>query len=89
MKIPSHFQTPKSGKLKKVAPGVAHILWEDSLGKKYSEANFLLRRRELDKSIFQVLLSKNIFFKILAIQFYNLEKSGARILLHPAAPFPP
>ena len=49
----THFQTPKFGKLKKVAPGVAHILWEDSLGKKFPEVNFLLRRRELDKSIFK------------------------------------
>ncbi len=47
----THFQTPKFGKLKKVAPGVAHILWEDSLGKNHSGRIFLLRRRELDKSI--------------------------------------
>ena len=27
--------------------------------------------------------------KNLAIRFYNLQKSGARILLHAATPFPP
>ena len=32
-------------------------------GKTFPDKNFLLVRRELDKSIFQAVLSKNVFFQ--------------------------